>query len=808
MTGNRDRSQAGSRIGEDSSTLSTSPSPRASFAGRVGPAASRENDTSSQPAPYREKDSHLDFEGLALARDVKCYERTIVQLLSTAEQSNNSRLWLQLIQFRKRLYGSKGVISVWKAFRRQNANRALAGVEAQGSWKAFFHSAAAELCLSADVANYLSEKDPRHGRVSDGLLESILGRTSSQCLEPLGDVEALFNNSCVTKNGPADLQTIQLHEAGQRPVSDSTLRIDNHKLPSISEEPISSESEASQPRIFNDHLCAKAFATTSFSVEIIMEMLGILGIRRLGPVSFRELAARLQTPQMICQNVQRLEELGIAIQETVFTRAVLCCAKEDRTDLLLRILATDLHPDAFEDVTVQRKLLAHYVRGQKWTDVHLTLFILGLHKNTSVYASWNVFFRASVLHASHLQLVRVIEDMRVYGVSLQASSISYLLRYRLRRRKPGKKPATVGDSLVDDLSLVAQVCLESIKRGYLVDPKYLHELICRYGQLGRYSELCCFAIWLARLYQTPTSNAAKMRHLRSEYAYISLHHSRPSKSDRAVQPMKQLFSLSLVREVIIWAFKSANRHYTSTRPQRIIERYDCRPCLFRKKIGNRNCGLLHRSSNLLRPAADKPTFRSIVERNPSIIDGITLVSLLKQQGVAVEESYVRKVVTQRLWILHGPGESTVPENRIIRKYNRSTLLQTLVAVNEAWGEDMFHLEPQLRRPLSTENLSLQWQTLGSRLRQGALPHRSAVARNLDRQSGTISVHGACVPENEVMTMTAVHAEAETLLLSVFGARRWIHKRRRRGVTIKDWARSLSRKELITIGIPVYSGTST
>jgi len=80
-----------------------------------------------------------------------------------------------------------------------------------------------------------------------------------------------------------------------------------------------------------------------------------------------------------------------------------------------------------------------------------------------------------------------------------------------------------------------------------------------------------------------------------------------------------------------------------------------------------------------------------LRRSESWARGLALCKYLRQCGVQIHTSTVRKACLLRLLILFGPRWSNKPENRLAKEKNTYTLNYMLRYLNDMWGGRLFNL---------------------------------------------------------------------------------------------------------------------
>ncbi|TKA78748.1 hypothetical protein B0A49_04699 [Cryomyces minteri] len=431
------------------------------------------------------------------------------------------------------------------------------------------------------------------------------------------------------------------------------------------------ESHGVAPKELDDAFCARLFATKALSIDFVIRGLGMFGVESIGPMAMRELAGRAQTSALIFSKITALEEAGISIGQSVFSRAVKRAAQGGRTEVLHYLLHSDQHPDVFEDRTLQEELLHKSIAIKDWQQVHRTLVVLTVFHSDPDKEAWNLLLQSHIQQPDWETLVQVLEDMRMHGINANRKSLSALHAHCLRLRQPGKRPQSVAVHQ-DDLRLVTNVFLAHLQAGRELHPLRWREVLRRFGMSGRFEELERLSLWLAAWYSPST---ALERRLRAVTAYgvppnprdTASYRLKSLPSSHSDHPLRQIFDPSFQRAVVAWGFKTSVPSSAFSKslkpPQRVFDSQD------------------------QAPTASEPWAR-----------GLALLAKLKHFGVLVQTSTVRKVVKQRLLMLYGPVRSSFRDNVNARAANPYTLEQMVRHAEALWSGTLFQLDPALLAP--------------------------------------------------------------------------------------------------------------
>ncbi|KAL1627791.1 hypothetical protein SLS54_002057 [Diplodia seriata] len=314
-----------------------------------------------------------------------------------------------------------------------------------------------------------------------------------------------------------------------------------------------------QPKKMDDHFCARIFATKAFSIDVIIRGLGMFGVDEVGPLALREMASRIVDPEQISYNIQRLNEAGISIGQSVYSQALRKFADTRRHDLIRALTTTDQHPDAFEDHDLQRKLLGAFIERGSWDEVHRTLAILTVFHHDPVREQWNLL----VQKVSSLRLLdmlcKILEDMLSQSISLTEASLSALQVYQLRPRTQGKAPVA-GALDHDDTTLIGNIMRSTLAAGGHVGPKRWIEIFKRYGMTERFAEVAKLALWLADWYSPDRFSASpgtlqSVLQRKREASQPAI--ERALAPTNPLHPLRQIFTNQQLRAFIAWGVRRA-----------------------------------------------------------------------------------------------------------------------------------------------------------------------------------------------------------------------------------------------------------
>lgn len=410
------------------------------------------------------------------------------------------------------------------------------------------------------------------------------------------------------------------------------------------------ETEETEHKHFQDGFGARLFATRALTFELILSGLRMFNVGDIGPLSLREMALRAENAKDVSNKIDQLQEAGISIGDSVFSRVVKKLARANDDRLLQDMLHNDQHPDVLEDWRIQESLLASYSLTGDWRQFDRTIAVL---KTISEEDSgcFNLLFRNAINVGNRAGAVRLVEQMREHNVPLTYKSQQWMFEKLIKRRRRGQHPAKRVDSF-DDISYLFGIWQYVVQTGGHVPPYAWREGLKRLGMTDRWDELEKLCLWLAHWYSpvSETSRTMGFKRPLSKPARNDGHVLHPSNQH---SPLRAIFTPVFLEALVAWGFK-----------MRVSPDHQGRPYL----------NPYSESGETLIPW----------------MRGIILLRKLRDRGILVHRQLVSKACRQRLAVLYGEYRfSNRPINRILREENPWTLEEVLVDIRAAWGKPLF-----------------------------------------------------------------------------------------------------------------------
>jgi hypothetical protein len=399
-----------------------------------------------------------------------------------------------------------------------------------------------------------------------------------------------------------------------------------------------------KPKAISDKFCARMFATQAFSLETSIRGLALLGTESLGPVALRELAIRANTLETLKAKLADVREAGIIIATSTYAHILETLIATSAVDLFKALLASDQHPENYDDQPTQETLLANFLQAEDWPSAHLTLIGISQNDHAKAARAWNRLLQHYMKLNDYKETVRIFDHLCSEQMLVTSRSLNFMMSDLLPVRAPSKKPnmATNGPAVgFAPLNFVVNAHMYAASLGQVLMADRWIELLKRYGMTGNIIGVERLASWLATRYPKQAKRTTYFRN-----GMI------PNFEDDKTR-LAMIFNPTMLRAMVIWGFR-----YEGVRDK-------------------------------LRP----PTASSsiLIDETPPWTRGIVLLSRLKEMGVQVKTADVRRAVRGILWTIFGPAVSKRRINLRLLGLNELTIMQYVKDANEAWDEPLFEI---------------------------------------------------------------------------------------------------------------------
>lgn len=262
------------------------------------------------------------------------------------------------------------------------------------------------------------------------------------------------------------------------------------------------EAHGIAPKTLSDGFCARLLATRLFSVDLVISGLQAIGVTTLGSSSVRELVIR---DDYSCSGVMyhfnKLQEAGISMHSSKYNMLVRKAAIGGQSELLKSIVDTDLHPDTFEDINLQERLLAMYCEKNDHAQMERTMAIIEstIPERSLKMQRANLLLRCHISLRNRAEVISILQSMQRNHYPLTPRSSRHLRRAYLTPRRTGARPIEHGQEN-QNLILIINVMKMTLQSGASIPLEAWREVLRRLGMMGHLAQYQNLALWLVDYY--------------------------------------------------------------------------------------------------------------------------------------------------------------------------------------------------------------------------------------------------------------------------------------------------------------------
>ncbi|KAK1770631.1 hypothetical protein QBC33DRAFT_486401 [Phialemonium atrogriseum] len=420
-----------------------------------------------------------------------------------------------------------------------------------------------------------------------------------------------------------------------------------------------------QEKTYNDALGARWFASSWISLDMAVEVVRILGVDRIGPLSLQSIALRERSSDRILHRLDQLETFNISIGTSSYAKAIRHFAAVDDYEALTDLLRSDVHPDVFDDLNIQQLILGSAVMLGDWKKYRLILAVRLAVSLDSVALASNAVLSACLGSGNKQMTLRVLEDMNSRGVQVFPSTSNAISMHIIRDVSPH---AQMGDRPPLDLPFYVAICRRIMAMRFPLATRALQTILFRLAREGHTDDLERLSLEILQRYHSfQTSERATLNVHKFDVPDILKKESHY----RSFQMIPR--DLSLFHEL---------------HPIQLIFNKKLQHCIIRCGFA-RSTLYRHRYATASLTDPTQPVDFAFAR-------GIRLVALWKERGVSVDIRALRKVVQLRLADLYGADWSANQRLRSAVRGNRLTLEEAKSLCDEAWGSEILPPIPELR----------------------------------------------------------------------------------------------------------------
>lgn len=441
-------------------------------------------------------------------------------------------------------------------------------------------------------------------------------------------------------------------------------------------------------KTYNDALGARWFASSWISLDMAVEVVRILGVDRIGPLSLQSIALRERYADRILHRLDQLEMFNISIGTSSYAKAIRHFAAVDDYDALMDLLQTDMHPDIFDDLNIQRQILSAAVMLGDWKKYRLILAVRLAVSLDSVALASNAVLSACLESGNKQMTLGVLEDMSSRGVQVFPASSNAISMHIIKDVSPHAR-----DVPPVDLQFYVALCRRIMAMRFPLATRALQTILFRLAREGHIDELERLSLEILQRYHSFQT---------SERATLNVH-----KFD--------------VPDIL-----KKESHYRSFQmiPRDLSLSHELHPIqlIFGKKL--QHCVV---RSGFARSTLYRHQYDTVSLADPTqpadfgFARGIRLLALWKEKGVFVDNHALQKAIQLRLADLYGADWSANRRLRTAVRTNRLTLDEAKSLCDEAWGAEILPPGPELREAVAKLGRARteQWSAFMARRAQQA-----------------------------------------------------------------------------------------
>lgn len=393
-----------------------------------------------------------------------------------------------------------------------------------------------------------------------------------------------------------------------------------------------------KPKEVSDSFVAKMFATYAFSLDLVITGLGFFGVDNLGALAVREMALKAGTFINFSNKLADLKGCGIGIDKSVYGRLMQKITLQGSAQLFDTLMASDQHPESYEDASTQELLLDSFLQNEDLTNAHLTLMGLSLAGSVEHARAWNRLLQQYIMKREWRSVSRTAEQMQSAGMTFTRRTLTFMDRLVLPARCPGKGVPTLPPRsetrILNPLQFTTNAYIHAAIKGVYVRPNYWVEILKRYGMMHKWDELERLVLWLIHWYS----------------GYSPEHRVKIwGVWQPVIDDLPIIFSRQMREAIVTWGFRHASQ------------------------------------DKLLKPILDQDAKLSC----EPWAKGLELLYRIRRYGVQTSTATARRAFLLRMWILFGPAYSTKAVNVEAKLNNQLTLAHYVRHADHVWEGKLF-----------------------------------------------------------------------------------------------------------------------
>ncbi|KAI1172310.1 hypothetical protein F4777DRAFT_519668 [Nemania sp. FL0916] len=409
---------------------------------------------------------------------------------------------------------------------------------------------------------------------------------------------------------------------------------------------------------YSDQLGARWFASSWVSLDTAISTVSALGVENIGPLSLQSIALRAAGSGNLLDRIAQLRENGISVRESNYVHIILYLARQNDDELLGDLLQSDFHPDVFDDLDLQTRLMDSAASKADWRTFRLLFVARLVAFARSAREIANSVLRICFENRSTSGVIRILEEMRSRRIPLNVDEASHIYDslvedYNHCQRSLTSKLALFYLSIFRQLKSMdvpvplshwKLVMLSMVRRGQLED---LERLSVELVDMFVNSPSLRPGFVPLHIWDLPMAIKAPLHGVEN---LLGVYIPQDIPGSHENHPLRELFNSKVVTEMIEGAF-------TTHSGQRIDTNHDT-------------------SSSRRQSQASK------VSRM------VQLFRVLHERGLYIRFRKIKFVMTNCLVKIYGPAAPADTPHRLMRAGNALTLKEMKLLIDEAWGRQL------------------------------------------------------------------------------------------------------------------------
>ncbi|KAK6189318.1 hypothetical protein LQW54_013389 [Pestalotiopsis sp. IQ-011] len=420
------------------------------------------------------------------------------------------------------------------------------------------------------------------------------------------------------------------------------------------------------PKTYNDQLGARWFASSWVGLDLATSVVAALGVQQIGPLSLQSICLREGTAKGVLARLKKLEEAGITIPTSGYQSTILHLARTGDEELMMRLLQCDIHPDVFDDIELQAKLMASSAAAGDLSTYTVLLAARLACVADAAKTTANTMIRVQLQQRRYEAVLHIMDDLRSVGIPLEAETCDFLVHWIQVKVNWHMSIPNKSQSGPRRLKYALALCQRLTAMDVPVPIDTWTRVMYGLGRGGFLDDLYNLALELTDFYTTrrssrpgfvPIHRADVPREIRKPLSevkdLIGLFIPMDTPVNLPLHPLNRIFSRKWQSDFLQWSFHGTWR-----------------------------------------------SGRGSESHRPGFLRAIDVLRRLKERGLPVDTLKVQKAIHIRLADIYGRHPVASGRRRLARQTNLFSLSQVKSMIDEAWGSELLPPINELQTEIS------------------------------------------------------------------------------------------------------------